>query len=449
MKRTTTAYVGVGAALALTVSLAGCAGSASGDKESSGAETPPAAGGNEVTFLSWSPIEQTTAQMIDAFKTTHPDAEVSATIYGNTSDLDIDLQTRAGSNSLPDLIGLTPGAMTQKYKNNLMPLQDCAVTLWGEDWQDQFYPIGLEQARLGNEEGDENFYQLPMLIQSLNMWANSDLFAEAGLEPPATWDELKTTVADMSGGDFAPLLMPAKDGWVRNAVFVQIANNISPGVVEAAEKGEVSWSDPALVEAFQYWGDLFSENIVQPGAMGLDSYPNGVNQFEAGNGAMIPLGAWWIQQSDPTKDQESIPPLSKGMAGFEPFLFPTIPGGAAEHQIVGGTDVGLGISKNSANPELACQVLGDFISGDAAQVMINTLNDLPAYKGLEPAEFTSDKQKEVWDQLVEWMPDVKWSRNFAAPAIDQAVQDATAGVATGELTPEQAAELVQAAQDKL
>ena len=124
--------------------------------------------------------------------------------------------------------------------------------------------------------------------------------------------------------------------------------------------------------------------------VGLDAYPGAANQFEAGNAAMIPLGAWWIQQSDPSKT--GLPPLSEGMSGFEPFLFPTIPGGAAESQYVGGIDVALGISKNTKTPDLACKALTDFIAGAAAQKLINTFNDVPAVTGLNPEKFTSDKR---------------------------------------------------------
>ena len=253
----------------------------------------------------------------------------------------------------------------------------------------------------------------------------------------------------LAGHDYAPFLLGAKDGWVRTSTFMQIANNVSPGIVAKAEAGEVPWTDPAIVKALEYWGKLFTDGIAQPGAMSLGAYPNAASQFEAGNGAIIPLGAWWIQQSDPTKDQSQIPPLSQGMSGYLPFLFPTIPGGAAEPQAVGGIDAGLGISKDSANPELACKFVTDLIAGEGAQVLIDTLNDLPAVTGVEPSKFTSDKQKEVWATLNSWMPDVKYSRYFSEPKIDQAFQDATAAIATGQQSPEQAAAAIQKVADSI
>lgn len=425
--------------IALSVTLASCAGGAAPDKGGAG-------GGDSVTFRSWSPIEQTTAQMIEAFEAGN-EGSIDATIF-NYPEYIVDLQSRASSGSMPDIVGLQPGALTQQYRDYLMPLQDCAVDTWGDDWQSKFYPIGIDQARMGNPEGDENFYSLPLLTQTVNLWANTDILEAEGQEVPATWDELKSSVAAMDGGGFAPFLLPAKDSWLRNAVFMQIANNLKPGVVQEAESGSVAWTDPSLVEAFGYWQKLFTEGIAQEGAIGLDAYPSGANQFEAGKAAMIPLGAWWIQQSDPTKDQSSIPELSKGMSGYEPFLFPTIPGGAAQSQFVGGIDVSLGISKDSKNPELACKVLTDFIAGEGAQKLVNTMNDVPAVTGLTPEKFTSDRQEEIWNTFVnDWLPEVQYSRYFQSPDIDQAVGDALAAVATGDMTPQEAAESVQKVQD--
>lgn len=425
--------------VAISVTLASCAGGAATDNGGAG-------GGDSITFRSWSPIEQTTTQMIEAFEADN-DGSIDATIF-NYPEYIVDLQSRASSGSMPDIVGLQPGALTQQYRDYLMPLQDCAADTWGDDWQSKFYPIGIDQARMGNPEGDENFYSLPLLTQTVNLWANTDILEEQGQKVPATWDELKSSVAAMDGGSFAPFLLPAKDSWLRNAVFMQIANNIKPGVVQQAESGSVAWTDPSLVEAFDYWQKLFTEGIAQDGAIGLDAYPSGANQFEAGKAAMIPLGAWWIQQSDPTKDQSSIPELSKGMSGYEPFLFPTIPGGAAESQFVGGIDVSLGISKDSKNPELACKVLTDFIAGQGAQKLVNTMNDVPAVTGLTPEKFTSDRQEEIWNTFVnDWLPEVQYSRYFQSPDIDQAVGDALAAVATGDMTPQEAAESVQKAQD--
>lgn len=430
----------VGAA-ALTLGLAACAGG--------GTPTSSTGSSKTITFRSWSPVDATTKAMVSAFQKSNPGDTINATIF-NYPDYLVDLQTRASSNTFPDVVGLQPGALTQQYRSKLEPLQTCAASTWGPNWKKKFYPIGLTQARLGNPKGDNNYYALPILTQTVNLWANTGIFSSTGQTIPKTWAQLESTSKAIQAKGEAGYLFPAKDSWERNTTFLQIANNVAPGLVYKAEDGSAKWTDPQIVSAFDYFQKLFTDGIAQHGAIGLDSYPDGVNQFEAGKAAMIPLGAWWIQQSDPTKAQNTIAPLSVGMKGYEPFLFPTIPGGAATSQYVGGIDVALGISKDSKNPALACKALTDFIDGNAGQQLVNTLNDIPAVSGLAPAKFTSAKQKQIWNKFVtDWLPKVKYSRYFASPKIDTAVGDALSAVATGQDTPAQAAAAVQKVQDSL
>lgn len=437
-KRSALAVAGVAAA---ALALSACAGGASSGSGNGGSSST-------ITFRSWSPVDQTTKAMIAEFEKNNPGDKIDSTIFNYPQYL-VDLQTRANSNSMPDIIGLQPGALTQQYRSKLMPLQQCAEKTWGKNWKDKFYPIGLTQAQLGNPEGDDNFYDLPILTQTVNMWANTELLDANGVSIPKTWDDLVAATKKLDGKT-TPVMFGFKDSWNRNTVFLQIANNIAPGAVEQAQKGEIDWTDPKIVEAFSYFGKLFTDGIAQKGALSLAAYPDTANQFEAGKAAMTSLGAWWIQQSDPTKNQSTIAPLSKGMKGFEPFLFPTIPGGAATSQYVGGIDVSLGISKDSKNPDLACKAVTDFIDGKSGQKLVNTLNDVPAVKGLAPAKFTSDKQKQIWTQFVsDWLPKVQYSRYFADPKIDSAVADALAAVGAGQETPDQAAAAVQKVQDSL
>ena len=88
------------------------------------------------------------------------------------------------------MIGLEPGALTRQYQDFLMPVQNCAEKTWGAEWQSKFYPLAVEQSRLGNDPGDENFYGLPILTQTINLWYTIPVLQEAGVHPPKTYDEM-------------------------------------------------------------------------------------------------------------------------------------------------------------------------------------------------------------------------------------------------------------------
>ena len=392
-----------------------------------------------VRFRSWSPVIATTEQMIEAFNANNPDIRIEPDIT-NYPEYLVDLQTMAAGGALPDLIGLEPGALTQQYREHLMPLQDCAAQTWGEDWQDQFYPVGIEQARLGNPAGDDNIYGLPVLVQTINMWYTVPIFEDAGVEPPTSYDELLELAQMFNSQGIAPVMIGAGDGWIRRDVFMQLIHNIAPGLIYEAELGSASFTDDAFVEAMTWWKRLFDDGIFQMGALGMTHYPGAVELVQAGRAAMFPMGAWWQQQAanpDP-------PPLDQNLAGYAPFKFPDVTGEGAPEDLLGGIDVMLGVTRTAQNPEAACKVITDWISGAGAQALINTYNDLPAYIGLEPESFGSDNQREVWELFTQdWLPGVKYARQLRSPDVKQALEDALAAVAAGEMSPAEGMQLVQ------
>lgn len=194
-----------------------------------------------VTYRSWSPVIQTLNQMVAATEAAHPGVKIDVRTF-NYPEYLVDLQTRANAGDMPGLVGLEPGALTQQYRTHLAPAQDCAVSVWGEDWQSKFFPLAVEQARLGNPEGDENFYGLPVLTQTINLWYTVPVLEELGLEPPTTYDELKALAAAASAAGYAPMMIGAGDGWIRRDVYMQLIHNVAPGLIYQAETGE--WRGP-------------------------------------------------------------------------------------------------------------------------------------------------------------------------------------------------------------
>jgi raffinose/stachyose/melibiose transport system substrate-binding protein len=163
--------------------------------------------------------------------------------------------------------------------------------------------------------------------------------------------------------------------------------------------------------------------------------------IEGERAAMFPMGAWWMQQAarpNPT-------PLSVGLSGYAPMPFPDVTGKGAPDDLLGGIDVMIGITKSAKDPEAACKVLTDWVAGAAAQVLIDSFNDLPAVKGITPVKFETDNQRQVWETLTGWLEKVKYARQLRSPAVKQAFEDNLAAVAAGEVTPEAAMANVQAA----
>jgi len=423
----------------LSMVLSACAGVPVAPAAPAAQEAAPAGEPVTVVFRSWSPILETTEKMIAAVEANNPNINVEPIITDYPEYL-LDLATRASSDNMPDIIGLEPGALTQQYRDFLMPLQECAATTWGENWKDKFFPIGLDQARLGNPAGDENFYGLPILNQTINLWYTVPLLEAEGLTPPTTYDEYLALAEVFNAKGLAPMMVGAADGWLRRDLYMLIINELAPGKINQFEVGNAQFTEPEFVEAFTWFKRLFDDGIIQPGALGMGAYPESMELIEAGQAATFPMGAWWQQQAG----RANPPELSQNLQGFMPFLFPDLNGDGKSANPLGGIDVAIGIVKTTEHPEEACAVLAEFVAGDAAQQLINTFNDLPAVVGMNPEVFGSANQEATWKLFTEdWMPRVEFPRQLRDSAVKQALEDALAGVAAGDITPEEAAQSVQ------
>src|SRR5580698_6586815 len=79
----------------------------------------------QITVWSWF-ISSTMAKSIKAFEAKNPGLEVKYTYYNYSPEYITSLKAAAASNSLPDIIGLQPGSLTQQYRPQLEALNERA-----------------------------------------------------------------------------------------------------------------------------------------------------------------------------------------------------------------------------------------------------------------------------------------------------------------------------------
>jgi raffinose/stachyose/melibiose transport system substrate-binding protein len=270
-----------------------------------------------VTVWSWSPVTPTMNAMIAAIEKAHPDIQVKATIQPHPT-YSVSLQAAVGSGNMPDIVGLSPGAETQQYRAHLVKLAAVAEALWGKDWQQNFSPSLLTEARFGNPPGDEDFYALPQEAQINNLWYNIPAFEKAGIAgPPKTLDEMVADAAKLRDAGFIAFYQGAATGSFDVWTYLQIAVQTDLKGVLAGETGGAVWTQPGMIEAAHVWQRLFTDAVFQPGALSALQYPIGANLFAAGRVGAISLGSWWLQQTG-LSDRPGL----KTMSDYGKFSFP-------------------------------------------------------------------------------------------------------------------------------
>jgi len=397
----------------------------------------------EVTVWSWF-VQSTMQKSIAAFEKTHPDIKVNYTYYNYSPEYVTALKAAAASGSLPDVIGLQPGSLTQQYRDNLEPVNERAAKEWGADWAEKVFPVNRKQMLMGNPAGNENYYIVPQESQVLCIWYNRKLFEELKMAVPKTYDELKAAAKALTDAGHIPMFQGAADGWQNENVFLMLANQFSPGIVDKAQAGETPWTAPELVSAMKAWKGLFDDGVFQQGALGAHAYPTGAQLFAQGKVGMMALGSWWMQES------KFPPPLSEfvqNMEGFDFFYMPPVKEGNKASPPVGGIDIGYGLTKNGAKNDAAWTFLAELTNGVGLQEALNDLNDLPAFAGHQPKGDITEHVKQLSARFMEDLPKAE-NQRFASPAVAEALDNALAGVAAGSLEAEAALATVQTATEK-
>jgi raffinose/stachyose/melibiose transport system substrate-binding protein len=381
---------------------------------------------------------------VKAFEEKNPGLKVNYTYYNYSPQYITALKAAAASNSLPDIIGLQPGSLTQQYREQLVPLNSYAAKEWGDDWASKVFPVALKQLTMGNPPGDSSYYLLPQESQVLTIWYNTAIFNKLGLSVPQTYQELVNAAKKLSENGYIPLYQGAADGWQNENVFLMIANQLAPGLVEKAQAGQAPWSSPALVSAMEAWSKLFKDHVFQEGALGARAYPTGAQLFAQGRIGMMALGSWWMQES------KFPPPLSsfiQNMSGFDFFYFPALTPGGKPSPPVGGVDIGYALTKNGAKNPAAWKFLASLVKGEALQQALNDLNDLPSFTGFEPQGEITPHIKQMYDRFIADLPHAE-NQRIAHPEIADALDNALAGVASGTVSPEEGLKRIQEVTDK-
>ncbi len=399
-----------------------------------------------VTLWSWSPVQTTTQAMVAAIEKAHPDIEVRATIEPHTPYFTA-LKAAAASGTLPDIIGLPPGAYTQEYRPHLMDLSTVASTLWGKDWQKNFAPALLTQAQLGNPKGDHGIYTLPQEAEVLNIWYNRAAFAKAKISaPPKTMDELVADAAKLRAAGYIPFYQGGGTGLFDAWVYMQIAAQTDLKGLLAAQQGQAVWTQPGMVAAAAAWSRLFKDKVVQDGALSALQYPTGANLFAAGRVGMISLGSWWLQQTALSDN-----PALKTMSGYGKFFFPAVSAHGHVSPPIGGIDLGWGITKSAqsspAETKAAETVLKELISGVGEQVALDQLNDLPAFRGMKPSQKLDPHLAPIYDSYIQELQ-VAHPHAIGSPVIFQALVANLQAIGAGQKTPAAAMAAVQAVAEK-
>lgn len=409
-----------------------------------------AADETSVSLWTWSPITRTAEKMIDAFEKANPDITIDYTNYNYNPEYLQALSAASASDNLADIVGLQPGSLTQTYSDYLIDLSDYAKAEWGDDWTSVYDNVTQSQLQLGNKDGDDGHYILPIETQDIYVEYNKTLFEQLGLKVPTTYDELVEVSKTLRDNGYAPLFFGGADGWQHVNLLLMCTSQISDTLFDECQNGEKSWTCDEMKQAMTNYKKLFDDGVMQDGSLSSTSYSDGTTLFLAGQAGMMLLGSWWAQEYTSEDVSDAVANWD-----YDYFYLPALEEGLSDSKAIGGVDFGYGITKNCENPDLAWKALVSFATGEGAQEIANDMNNHLSYPNIEPdtsAMVERDGLQNVVDEFNRSGKDIAAglvNQRIAEPTIETAIQEAMQGLIGGTYSVDEATQHIQDAQDAL
>ena len=192
------------------------------------------------------------------------------------NDIYTTVNTRVANNDAPDILNIDVFADYQA-DGLLLPAKDYV----SEETYAKFYPAFLEQSQI-----DGTVWAIPDLASARALYYNADILAEAGVEVPATWDELTAAcqkILDHYKGAVYPwgVDMTTDEG---QACFAYYIWNNGGGFVD--ENGNWTLNSEKNVEAVEYIMNMVKSGYTNTDPATETRYDN-QDMFGAGKVAMM------------------------------------------------------------------------------------------------------------------------------------------------------------------
>ncbi|WP_456824527.1 ABC transporter substrate-binding protein [Cellulomonas sp. P5_E12] len=428
-----TSILGIATAGALLLSA--CSGS-SGDSAS---ETSGSS--KDFTYLSFA--ENTSIQdTLTALSTgACSDANAAAKLTIDSTpqaSYDQTLQLRAGQNDLPSLLASGNSPQVAKDIQSSGALVDIGAELTAAGLDDAIIPAAKSTIE---SLYDGKVYVLPTEFNVEGFWYNKKLFADNGIELPATWDDLVAAADKLNAAGVQPFSADGQDGWpLTRLVGNYLYRSLGADALSKVADGSAKLTDSAYVEAASQVADLGAKGYFGPSVGSID-YMTAVNQFLSGKAAMFYMGSWILGNfNDPTANV-----IGNDNIGFMPF--PAVEGGkGSADELAANVGVPLAMSKarydDGSKQWLNC-IAKNFGAQSLKDQGVITGFKVDGDVGEVPALTQS-----VQDQIAKTSKTVLWFEALFPPKASTTSQTNASLLVTGGMSPEDFMSKVQADLDE-
>lgn len=211
------------------------------------------------------------AALVEKFEAENPDIRIDAENIPWNSFYD-NLYTAIAAGSAPDAATVKMFAQPRLIEMGALEPLDGYMADWDGKSDIQENLLSLTQA------GDGSSYYLPLKYVVLYLYYRTDLFADAGIEPPTSCEEFRDAAVALSNGDTYGFGFRGGKGGHDHWLSLALGG--------ASEMGNGALLSEEAIGGTQFVVDLFENDKVFPPSAPNDGFKEIISAFKAGKTAM-------------------------------------------------------------------------------------------------------------------------------------------------------------------
>ncbi|GIG87817.1 ABC transporter substrate-binding protein [Plantactinospora endophytica] len=301
------------------------------------------------------------------------------------SDLTNNTLAAAVSGQGPDVVNIgNTNAVTFQSTGAFYKFDDAALTKLGG--KDHF--VGTAFATSGKP--GEPPTSLPLYSQVYALYYNKKQFADAGLQPPTTWEEMVSAAQKLTKPDQNKWGVVIPGATVNASMHFSYIFSEQNGGSAFDASGKPTFTSQGMIDGVRQYVDLMSrDKVVNPSSAQFAEVAQAAGEFARGNAAMYfaqTSGINTLAQNGMKPDEYGIVPI------------PAPAGKTKIGSFVAGSNIS--IFKNTKHLDEAIEFV-KFMTSDEEQAILNkAYKSLPAVQGVESAISDEPEKTEAFEKVL-------------------------------------------------
>ncbi|WP_235934532.1 ABC transporter substrate-binding protein [Paramicrobacterium chengjingii] len=188
-------------------------------------------------------------EMAKKFEKDHPGVNIKIETF-SWNEFNTKWTTGLSTGAVPDASTALPNQVVQMINVDALAPVDDVIDDIGRD---RFYESALSEGAAGGKN-----YSVPIYTHAQVMWYRKDLLAQAGIEVPTTWDELRSAAEKLSTDGVYGLSVPFGSNDVLATRYLNFYMQ-SAGENLIDDSGRANLTSKAAIDGISYWTDLYKD----------------------------------------------------------------------------------------------------------------------------------------------------------------------------------------------